>query len=57
MEITGGELSEEMAGFIDLHRDSDSEDEDDDEGERRRKRRKGSSKNLQGLFWSAHQRE
>ncbi|KAL9182095.1 hypothetical protein ACHAXT_012438 [Thalassiosira profunda] len=45
-----------MAGFIDLHRDSDSEDEDDDEGERRRKRRKGSSKNLQGLFWSAHQR-
>ena len=57
LEITGGELSEEMAGFIDLHRDSDSEDEDDDEGERRRKRRKGSSKNLQGLFWSAHQRE
>ena len=58
--ITGGGLTEEMQGHLDLHRDSDSEDGDDDEddddkrAERslRRKHRKKSSKLLRGMFVS-----
>ena len=58
--ITGGGLTEEMQGHLDLHRDSDSEDGDDDEddddkrAERslRRKHRKKSSKSLRGMFVS-----
>jgi len=61
--ITGGELTEEMQGHLDLHRDSDSEDGDDDEddddkrAERslRRKHRKKSSKSLRGVFVSTFQ--
>ena len=62
--ITGGGLTEEMQGHLDLHRDSDSEDGDDDEeddddkrAERslRRKHRKKSSKSLRGVFDSTFQ--
>ena len=59
-EDEGLPLTSSMAYHRELNQDSDAESDDDagDEEERniRRTYRKREAKNLQGLFWSAHQR-